>query len=99
TCQRLKQHKPKGIGAARKYKDVSRGINSGQRIVALRSEKYRVRIFFCQGNAFGSITNNNLCAWQLEIEECFEVLFDRDPPHCQKNRAGQTELCFCALIK
>ena len=90
--QRLEQHQAKRVGLAREHEDVGGRIDLRQFLAVPRAQEHRIRIFPLQRRARRAIADDELGAGQIEIEEGFEILFDRDAADAEEHRPRQAEV-------
>ena len=84
-------HDAKGVGERRKHEDVRCRQVRGEILALLLAEKCDAAIFMRERRLLRSVANHDFRARQVERQECFEILFNRDTAHGHEDRPRQIE--------
>jgi hypothetical protein len=90
--QSLELHDAEGVGQAREYEDVGGSDMRGQVLARLLAEEFRVREAALELGARRAVADHDLGAGQIEREESFEILLDRNAADRGKDRPRKVEL-------
>ena len=95
--QRFEQHETERIGKAWKDKDIGRGVGLGQTLAFARAREHGVRIKPLELFGLRTSTDQDLAAWQIEIEKGLDILLDGDAADIKKDRAFAEEARLARL--
>src|SRR6185437_9297480 len=82
----LQQHQSERVRLAREHEDVRGSVYLRQLVLVEQPEIVHFRVPRLDSLQCGSHACNPLRAWQIQLEESFDVLLDRHPADVEEDR-------------